>query len=126
MSIYNMNRIKELCEQQLEKDLTQNEEEPVNAEFTLTDNEFKKLWCIFQASEYCSTSDFFKNWKFYLLDDVADKIIFEDNELDHMYGEPYDFTIEECLEEAKQIKIIKGFLEISEDLWIINNRQVIE
>lgn len=119
MSIYDMNRVKELCEQQLEKDLTQSEEEPINAEFTLTDNEFKKLWCIFQASEHYNTPNFFTDWKFYLSDDVADKIIFEDSKLEHMYGEPYDFTIEECLEEAKREKIIKGFVEISEDLWII-------
>jgi len=116
-----MNRVKELCEHQLKKDLTQNEEEPINVDFTLTNNEFKKLWCVFQASEHYNTSDFFKHWKFYLSDDVVEEIIFEDNELERMYCEPHDFTIEECLEKAKQKKIIKGFLEINEDLWIIND-----
>ena len=39
-----------------------------------------------------------------------------------MYSEPYDFTIDECLEEAKEMKLIKGFFELGNDLWIINNR----
>ena len=123
MSVYNKERIKELFEEQLKKDLTEEGRgEPINVSFTLSKDEFIRLWYVFQISEYPNTSDFFNHWKFYLSDDISEEIILEDNELKQMYSDPYDFTIDECLEEAKEIKLIKGFFELGNDLWIINNR----
>ena len=121
MSIYNQARVKELFEEQLQKDLTEEGRgEPINIEFTLSKEEFRRLWYVYQISEH--HNDFFKHWKFYLTDDISEEIIFEDDELKQMYCEPYDFDIEECLEEAKERRLIKGFFELSDDLWIINDR----
>ena len=121
MSIYSYERVKELSEEQLYKDLTQSDRiEPIDADLTLTNGEFQRLWYVYQISEH--HNDFFKHWQFYLSDDVSEKVIFEDDELKQMYCEPYDFDIEECLEEAKERRLIKGFFELSDDLWIINDR----
>ena len=124
MSIYSKDKIKINAEEQMEKDLNSFGEEPpyMPTGYILSREEFNLFYIVFQASEYSNTKDFFDHWTFYLSDDVTEEIIFEDDELKQMYGEPCDFSIEECLEEAKERHLVDGFCDLGNDLWIIKDR----
>lgn len=122
MSIYFKNGIKENVEKQMEIDLNSNQSPPINIDYELTDEEFEKFWIIFQASKYSNTKEFFEHWKFYLSDDIIEEIICDDDYLSEMLNDPYDFDIEECLEEAKE-RGIYGFADLGDDLWLINEEE---
>lgn len=121
MSIYFKDRMKKHAEERMEKDLNYDVSRPPNMPngYKLNKKEFNILWIVFQASEYTNSMDFFKHWTFYLTDDVAEKIIFEDEELERMYC---DYDMEECLEEAKDWHLINGFCHLGNNLWIIKDR----
>lgn len=124
MSIYFQDKVKQYAEEHMEKDLNSFRNEPpiMPSGYILEQSEFNLFWIVFQASQYSNTKDFFDHWTFYLSDDVAEEIIFEDDDLNKMYSEPYDFSIEECLEEAKEKHLIDGFCDLGNDLWLIKDR----
>lgn len=123
MSIYCMDVVKELAEEKMKKDLSCKGYDKSNTEYfksddeynnfyTLTDDEFSKYFLLTQIA-----SDMSK-WHFYTGDNIYEEIIITDEELKHA---PDYLDTEECLETAKDMGLIGGFLELSEDLWLIHD-----
>ena len=121
MSLYNKDKVKELAEEQLKKDLLSRGDLPNDNPCwtTLTHQEFYKFFTLFQASKYTVSTDIFKEWKFYVSDDILDEIICAEDDLLNAYSEIYD--MEEALEDAKERRLIYGFVKLSDELWIIND-----
>lgn len=106
MTIYNLARVRELANEKARKD-TEIED------IELSDEEFRLYFLLHNIAENL------EEWKFYTSDDIYDEIIDKDDNLRKMYGDPYDMGMDDCLEEAKSERLIKGFLELGNDLWMI-------
>lgn len=123
MSIYFKDKIKEIAERKMKEDLGSKgyskdsdyfkSEEDYNDFFNLYDDEFDRYYLLTQI-----VNDLDK-WHFYTSDNVYDEIIDEDYELEHMAR--YDFDIEDCLETAMTKDLVGGFIQLSDDLWMIND-----
>lgn len=126
MTIYDTRRVRELANEQLRKDVLgytyqgkpKYEGEKEVEEYEMTDEQFKRYWCVYQISKHTYAKGIFADWKFYFQDDAWDLI----QELFDRIPEYCDFDVEEFLEEAKSEKLIDGFFDLGDDLWIINNR----
>lgn len=120
MSIYNLSRVKELAIEKMKQDLGEQgytrdnkffkSDEEYEEFFTIEKEEFKLYMLLHNIAEDI------KEWTFYTSDTVYDEIIAPNSELKSMYEY---FDTEECLEEAKSERLIKGFLELGNDLWMI-------
>lgn len=108
MTTYNIARVRELANKKLIKDTEVKDIEP------LSDKEFHLYFLIKNATKDIN------DWKFYTTDDVYDEII---NPFVKFYGVRQefveDFSVDECLEQIKMEREIKGFIELSEDLYMI-------
>ena len=97
MSIYNKDRVRELANEQLKKDLNFNEENHTETEYEMTDEQFQKYWFVYQICKHTYAKGIFKDWKFHFTDDVWDFL--EENGIE--YSDYCDYDIEEYIEEAK-------------------------
>ena len=123
MSIYSTNKVRQLAEEKMKKDLSEKgydesntdyfkSEEQYNSFYTLSDSEFSRYFLLTQI-----VPDMDK-WSFYTEDNVYEEIILMDDELKH--ASDYLDT-EELLETAKDINLIGGFMDLGGDLWMIND-----
>ena len=115
-SIYDKSRLKELAEQKMNDDLGKFRGNEVNEKLTL--EEFERYLFLLNIIP----EDDKKNWDFYLSDDVFEQIIEQgvsnSGDLIDYYHHP-EYDMEMCLEEAKSMNIITGFVKLSNDLWVI-------
>ena len=116
-SIYNKVRVKELAEQKMNADL---EKYWGKSDEKLSKEEFERYLFLLNIIP----EDDKKNWDFYLSDDVFEEIIKKgvsnDGDLIDYYSNS-DYDIEMCLEEAKCMNIITGFVKLSDELWVIKD-----
>ena len=129
MSIYFQDRIRELANKHLLEDIQALEKKYEQyiiddvyktESIEMTDEEFKRYWCVYQIANHNNTNEFHEHWHFYCSDFVIEDIIAEDDEIKYMYSY-HDFDTEECLEQAKENRLIEGFFQLSDDLWILND-----
>lgn len=117
-SIYDKSRVKELAEQKMNADL---EQFWGKSDEKLTPEEFERYLFLLTIIP----EDDKKNWNFYLSDDVYEQII-ENGvsnsgpDLIEYYSHP-DYDMEMCLEEAKSMNVITGFVKLSDELWVIKD-----
>ena len=112
MSVYNLPRVKELANEQMRKDLIAHK----HMKDGLTKQELNKFFTLFHIVEECISTEIFAYWKFYTHDDIYEYIINNVYELKQMCR---DFDTEEILEEAKSMQEIYGFMQLSDDLYLI-------
>lgn len=105
MSTYNYKRVEEIANEKLRKDTGIDDIEPLES------YEMQLYFILLNAVEDIN------QYKFYLHDDVVDEIICQDPDLSQMSN--YEFDTDEVLEQAKMEGIIGGFVNLSNDLYLI-------
>lgn len=120
MSIYDTRRVKELAIKKMKEDLSKQGYSKEDSYFktieeyeefyTLNSEEFELYMLLHNIAEDIN------EWTFHTSDTVYDDFIKPYNEIHQMLEY---LSIDECLEEAKSEDIIKGFLELGNDLWLI-------
>ena len=110
-SIRNKMRVKELADKKLEQDLKR-----FGEDYVCEGLDEEELDIYMRVLNILPDEDK-EYWKFFLYDDVFNKII-DDGGLMEYYLYP-EYDMEMCLEEAKDLGVIKGFVRLSTDLWLI-------
>ena len=108
MSIYDTRRVKELAIKKMKEDLSK---QGYSKEFYTLDNKEFELYMLLH-----NIAEDINEWTFHTSDTIYDDFIKPYNEIHQMLEY---LSIDECLEEAKSEDIIKGFLELGNDLWLI-------
>lgn len=119
MSIYAKSTLKRIGEEKMNADLEKFWEEDWGKS-SFTSEELERYVLLLGSVP----EEDWANWNFYLSDDVYEEIIEKgvgyDMDLMDYYSHP-DYDMEMCLEEAKSMRIIYGFVRLSKDLWVIKD-----
>ena len=112
MTIYITNRVKELAEAKMKKELIENGHESCEEYIdTMSKLEFERYFML----KHILPEKEMDKWRFYTRDDVYDYLDTIDE-----FSREHDLDLEEMLETAKDLGYLQGFIELDTELYMIN------